>query len=131
VTAPDASADPDDLPEPDDIPPVSAEQLVDGHEGHPGESPPRRYPSTIGGMVYLVVLAVALAGLGLVAAGSWRSGVRVVGGALIAAAVARSLLSNDDAGMLAVRHRAVDVLTLTVLGVALLALASSIPNQPG
>jgi hypothetical protein len=33
--------------------------------------------------------------------------------------------------MLAVRHRAFDVFLLTSAGVALVVLASSIPNQPG
>lgn len=121
----------DDLPEPDDVPAVSAEQLVDGHDGHPGQPPPRRYPSTIGGIFFLGVLATAVLGLVLVGTGSWRNGVRLIGVALLAAALARSLLSADNAGMLAVRHRVLDVVVLTGLGLALLVLASAIPNQPG
>jgi hypothetical protein len=82
-------------------------------------------------VLYLVLLTVALGGIAVVAAGSWRSGVRILGGVLLAAALVRALLSAANAGMLAVRHRLVDVSLLTVLGIALLALASSIPNQPG
>ncbi len=125
------SADDPRPPTHDDVPAVSAEQLVDGHEGHPGEVSPRRYPSTLGGLFYLLVLLTALAGLVLVEAGSWRSGVRLLGGALLGAALVRGLLSAANAGMLAVRHRALDVGLLSVLGLALLILASSIPNQPG
>ena len=121
----------EDLPEPDDIPAVSAEQLVDGHEGQVGATAPRRYPSTIGGILFLAVLATAVLGLVLVGTGSWRNGVRLIGVALLAAALARSLLSSTNAGMLAVRHRVLDVVLLTGLGLALLVLASSIPNQPG
>ncbi len=124
-------ADGADLPEPDDVPPVSAERLVEGHDGHPGEPDPRRYPSTIGGMVYLVVLVVALAGIGLAATGAWRGGVRMLAASLLIAAAARAVLRADDAGMLAVRHRLVDVVLLSGLGGVLLVLASSIPNQPG
>ena len=120
-----------DLPEPDDVPPVSAERLVGGHDGHPGEPEPRRYPSTIGGVVYLLVLVLAVVGIGLAASGSWRGGVRMLAAALFAAAAARAVLRADDAGMLAVRHRLVDLALLSGLGAALLVLASSIPNQPG
>lgn len=125
------SADDPQPPSHDDVPAVSAEQLVDGHDGHTDEALPRRYPSTLGGLFYLLVLLTALAGLLLVAVGSWRGGVRLLGGALLGAALVRSLISAANAGMLAVRHRALDVGLLSVLGLALLVLASSIPNQPG
>lgn len=120
------------LDPPEDIPAVSAEELVDGAlpEGEtPGE--PRRYPSTIGGMFYLLVLTVALVGVGLVATGSWRSGVKVIGGSLLLAAAVRLVLSDRDAGMLAVRHKSIDVTLLVVVGMVMVFLAGSIPNQPG
>ncbi len=136
MTAPDGQPEGHDghggeLPEPDDVPPVSAERLVEGQDGHPGEPDSRRYPSTIGGMVYLLVLVLALVGIGVAASGSWRGGVRMLAAALLTAAAARAVLRADDAGMLAVRHRLVDVATLSGLGAVLLVLASSIPNQPG
>ncbi|MEZ5091471.1 DUF3017 domain-containing protein [Nocardioides sp.] len=134
MTAPDHPGQgepPSELPDPDDVPAVSAERLVDGHDAHVGEPEARRYPSTVGGMVYLLVLAMAIAGVAVAASGSWRGGVRLIGAALLVAATARALLPTLEAGMLAVRHRAVDVSVLTALGAALLVLASSIPNQPG
>ena len=90
----------------------------------------RRYPSTIGGMFYLVVLAATLAGIVIIAIGNWRAGTRWIGGALLFAALIRLVLPARDAGMLAVRHRSVDCLMLAGVGVMLLILAGTIPNQP-
>jgi len=115
---------------PESVPPISAEDLVDGD--HPEHGPQeRRYPSTIGGAFYIGVLLVTLGGLVVVATGDWRAGIRIMGGALIAASVARLLLSPRDAGMLAVRNKALDMALLAGLGAALIFLATSIPDQPG
>jgi hypothetical protein len=120
------------LPDPDDIPAVSAESLVDGEPAATAsDGVGRWYPSTPGGVFYLAVLAVTLTGLGLVLTGAWRPGMRLVGVSLIVAAMVRLALSNERAGMLAVRHKAVDAGLLTTLGVLLMLLATSIPNQPG
>jgi hypothetical protein len=91
----------------------------------------RRYPSTIGGMVYLLVLTVVVAGLAIAAVDEWRTGIRVMGGALILAALVRLVLRARDAGMLAVRHKVLDAAILLVLGGLLIFLAGSIPDQPG
>ncbi|MEJ7833120.1 MAG: DUF3017 domain-containing protein [Nocardioides sp.] len=90
----------------------------------------RRYPSTIGGAFYLAILIATATGVAIVAINDWRLGVRVMGGAFLAAAVLRLVLPQRDAGMLAVRHRLVDVALLCVLGAALAFLAGSIPDQP-
>jgi len=118
---------------PEDVPPVSAEDLVDGdvagaHPAHPDE---RRYPSTLGGAFYLLVLAVVAVGLVVVVLGDWRVGIRIMGGALLGAATTRLALPSRDAGMLAVRNRTIDVVVLVGLGVAMIWLAGSIPDQPG
>ena len=91
----------------------------------------RRYPSTIGGMFYLLVLAVVGVALALVVLDEWRSGIRVMGGALIFAALVRLVLRSRDAGMLAVRHKLLDAAILVLLGGVLIFLAGSIPDQPG
>jgi Protein of unknown function (DUF3017) len=92
----------------------------------------RRLPSTLGGLVYLVVVAVSGVGLAIVAFGPWRRGIALVGLSLILAALMRASLNDHDAGMLRVRrHRWVDVLMLGAAGVALLVLASVIPDQAG
>lgn len=90
----------------------------------------RRYPRTIGGSLYLVVLLVTALGIGVVVVGDWRVGVRVVAGAILAAALVRLVLPQRDAGMLAVRHRFVDCLVLAVVGCALIFLSVTIPDQP-
>ena len=92
---------------------------------------PFKRPQTLGGVVYLAVLAASLLGLGIVAAGAWRTGVSWIGAALLVAAAARLLLSERGAGMLRVRRRWSDVFMLTVAGVALIVLAIVVPNQSG
>ena len=101
-------------------------------EAHPELPEPeaRRYPSTLGGLCYLLVLAVATVGLVIVLRDDWRVGVKWIAVSLLAGAVARLLLPAPQAGMLAVRRRLVDVLLLTVVGVALYFLAGNIPDQP-
>jgi hypothetical protein len=108
---------------PESVEPVSAEP-VDPDE-------PRRYPSTIGGAFYLLVLGVVAAAMVVVALDEWRTGIRLMGGALVFAALVRLVLRSRDAGMLAVRHKVLDAVVLAVLGGALIFLATSIPDQPG
>lgn len=91
---------------------------------------PRRYPSTIGGALYLCVLITMGVGLALVAFAGWRSGIRVIAASLAAAAVFRLVLPQKDAGMLAVRRRWVDVVVVGSVSAVLFFLASSIPDQP-
>ena len=106
-------------PEPDHAPPEPHDDA-------------RRYPSTIGGMFYLLVLAtVAVAITVATIDDHWRTGIRVMGGALVFAALVRLLLRARDAGMLAVRHKVLDAAILLVLGCLLIFLAGSIPDQPG
>lgn len=92
---------------------------------------PRRYPSTLGGMFYLLLLATSVLGLGIVASGAWREGIRLVGIALIVAAGIRLVLPEAHAGMLAVRPKPLDAAMLAGAGAVLLFLAGSIPDQPG
>jgi len=130
---PRGGADGGQLVPPESVPPISAEDLVDGEhpvDHAPGEPEERRYPSTIGGAFYLLVLLITIAGLAVAALSDWRLGIRMLGGALFLASAVRVVLSPRDAGMLAVRHKALDVVLLAGLGTALIFLASSIPDQP-
>ena len=102
----------------EDVPPESAEP-----EG-------RRYPSTLGGLCYLAVLAASVVGLVIITQGDWRVGVKWNAAALVAAAVARLVLPAPQAGMLAVRRRSLDVLLLASVGAALWFLSATIPDQP-
>lgn len=89
----------------------------------------RRYPSTLGGLVYLGIVATTVVGLVLVALGPWRRGVALVGFALVFAAAMRLVIREDDAGMLRVRSRWFDVTVLAGVGISLIALATNIPDQ--
>lgn len=89
----------------------------------------RRYPSTFGGLIYIVVVLTTLVGLALVAVGPWRRGVALVGFALVFASAMRLVTKESEAGMLRVRSRWFDVAVLAGVGVALIALATNIPDQ--
>ena len=80
----------------------------------------------------LVMASSTVTGAGLVLCWTtdWRLGVKWVGGALVLGAVARLVLRRRDAGMLAVRNRLVDAVLLSAVGVILVFLSESIPNQP-
>ena len=144
MTGPDPSADPPadpskDLPAdpssrispPRSVPPVSAEQLVGAEPVAAEPVEERRYPSTIGGAFYLVVLAFVAAGLAVVVFGDWRAGIRWMGAGLVLGAVTRLVLPSRDAGMLAVRNKFLDASLLAGLAAALVFLSGSIPDQPG
>jgi hypothetical protein len=88
-------------------------------------------PQTLGGFIYLCVLAAAMVGLVIVLAGPWRTGLSWIGAGLLFAAVTRLVLSDRRAGMLRVRRKWSDVLMLTIAGVGLIVLAVVVPNQPG
>lgn len=97
----------------------------------PAQPPRRKYPSTIGGALYLLVLIAMAVGIGITwAAHDWRLGIRVVAGALAAAAALRLVLPQQDAGMLAVRPRLVDVLLVGTVAGVLFFLVANIPDQP-
>ena len=53
-----------------------------------------------------------------------------IAAALLFGALVRLVIPAQQAGMLAVRRRSVDVVILAVAGVALWILSTSIPNQP-
>ena len=99
-------------------------------EPEPELEPARLFPSTIGGLLYLLALAAVVAGVALTFLDGWRTGVRWMGGGLVFAAACRLLLPSRQAGMLAVRHRLIDVVMVAGVGGMLIFLATWIPNQP-
>ena len=120
-------SDATDLPDP-----LESEPAGESVHLEPVEEPdePRTYPSTPGGLVYIVLLLIALAALVVVVLVNWRVGIRMFAGTLFAGALARLALKERDAGMLAVRSKPVDAFLLTLVGGVLVFLASSIPDQP-
>ena len=95
----------------------------------PSDGPLKR-PQTLGGVVYLGVLAASAVGLLVVLAGAWRTGLSWIGVALLVASVTRLVLSERRAGMLRVRRRWSDVLLLAVGGIGLIVLTIVVPDQP-
>lgn len=76
----------------------------------------------------LLVLAAVGAGLAVVALADWRSGLYLVGVALLVAAGLRSSLPERRAGLLVVRSRGLDAAVLLVLGTGVLLLANAVPG---
>ena len=78
-------------------------------------------------MPSVLVLAVVGTGLVLATTAGWQTGTRVLGLAFLLAAVLRLSLPARSAGWLVVRTRALDAAVLLVLGLAMVALAETIP----
>ena len=112
--ADDRDETPGPTPEPEPMTESSAGALAHGLPPEPVEDhadPERRpvteikKPSTVGGVIYLCVLGAAVAGIVIAATGPWRTGVSWLAFALLAAAGARLVLPDHDAGMLRVREQ--------------------------
>ena len=97
----------------------------------PAAAGPSRRPgqALLPQLPYLVVLACAVAGIWWAWSGSpdVGNGAGVVGGGLLAAAIARLALPPHAVGLLASRRRLADVLALGILGAGLLVLAFVLP----
>jgi hypothetical protein len=119
-------------PHPDEAaaPLIDPAEAIDPGTGRRVHSLQPRKPRTRGGLVYLAVLIVAAAGIGLVVAGLWRSGATVMGVAFMLGAIGRIALPDADAGMLKLRRKAIDVPTMLAIGVALIVLAAVVPATP-
>ncbi|MDG4664115.1 DUF3017 domain-containing protein [Mycobacterium sp. 236(2023)] len=74
----------------------------------------------------LVVALFLIAAFALVAGGYWRRGALVLAFGVAAAAALRLTLSDDRAGLLAVRTRTVDVVTTASVSAAMLYIAWTI-----
>jgi hypothetical protein len=101
--------------------PARTSRRLRSHYGDGVPGPGRHLP-------LVAVLAVVGAGLALGAAGAWRPGAWVVGGGVVLAGVLRLVLPARRAGLLAARSRRADAVFLLGLGVALVALATSVPE---
>jgi uncharacterized membrane protein len=74
----------------------------------------------------LVVGVILLAALALVTAGYWRRGALVIGIAVGVAAALRLALSDDRAGLLVIRSRAIDFVTTATVSATMLYIAWTI-----
>lgn len=74
----------------------------------------------------LLVGLTFAAGFALAAANFWRRGALLIGIGVVLAAVLRLTLANDRAGLLAVRSKGIDFMTLATVGTAMVYVASTI-----
>ena len=89
-------------------------------------TPQRRRHPVLAHLPFAMVMAVVALGLLRILVYHWRQGTVLIGAALIMAAALRALLRDDQAGLIAIRGRGVDVLTYAGLGVCVLAVALTI-----
>ncbi|MDI3314753.1 MAG: DUF3017 domain-containing protein [Mycobacterium sp.] len=74
----------------------------------------------------LLVGLIFLAGFGLVAANFWRRGALLIGIGVGVAAALRLVLSDERAGLLVVRSKAIDFVMMAVVAAAMVYIASTI-----
>jgi hypothetical protein len=74
----------------------------------------------------LAVGLILVAAFGLVAANFWRRGALLIGIGVGVAAALRLLLSDDRAGLLAVRTKGMDFMTTATVGAAVIYIAWTI-----
>jgi len=89
-------------------------------------TPQRRRHPVLAHLPFGLVMAVVLLGLLRIGMYHWRQGTVLIGAALIMAAALRALLRDDQAGLIAIRSRGVDVLTYGGFGVCVMAVALTI-----
>jgi len=111
---------------------ASPTQVGPAHGGGPAHARPARASAALAALVvHLAVLVCVAAGIYIAwhqgSHGGGRGGV-IAGGALLAAALMRLVLPARVAGLLAVRNRATDAVTLIVLGACLLATGLVLPG---
>ncbi|MFC4004463.1 DUF3017 domain-containing protein [Prauserella oleivorans] len=79
---------------------------------------------------FAVVLLLVAAGAVRIGMYHWRQGAALIGGALLAAAVLRAALADEQAGLLKIRARVIDVLCYSGLGLLILFDALTIIGGP-
>lgn len=89
-------------------------------------TPQRRRHPVLTHLPFGMVMAIVLLGLFRILLYHWRQGTVLIGAALIMAAALRALLRDDQAGLIAIRGRGVDVLTYAGFGVCMIAVALTI-----
>lgn len=101
-----------------------------GAAGRPPRAPGARTARAVQ-LPYLFALAIAIAGLAWMWQGSIqrvRGGTLALAGAMFVAALARLVLPEVRAGMLASRRRIIDVVTLAALAIGLLVAGLVLPT---
>ena len=98
----------------------------DGSDGARGGR--KEVPYWLSQVPYALVLSALAAGIVIVAAAYFKRGPAIIAGALLLAATFRLFLPKDWIGLLAVRRRWVDLVTMVTLAVLLIVFAWVAPQ---
>jgi hypothetical protein len=79
---------------------------------------------------FALVMAIVAAGFVRIAQYHWREGTVLIACALLVAAILRAVLSPEQAGLIVIRGRGVDVLSYSAFGVLILFVALTITRPP-
>ena len=93
-------------------------------------TPHRRRHPVLAHLPFGMVLAVVALGLIRIVMYHWRDGTVLIGVALFLAAALRALLRDDQAGLIMIRSRGVDVLTYAGFGACVIFVAMTIEGGP-
>jgi hypothetical protein len=86
--------------------------------------------AVLNSLPFALVLAVAAAGLLRIVLYHWREGATLIGAALLLAAALRAVLATNQAGLIAIRGRGVDVLLYASFGTAMVLVSLTITGGP-
>jgi hypothetical protein len=93
-------------------------------------TPHRRRHPVLAHLPFAMVMAVVALGLLRIVLYHWRQGTVLIGVALFLAAGLRALLRDDQAGLIMIRGRGVDVLTYSAFGACMIFVAMTIEGGP-
>jgi hypothetical protein len=93
-------------------------------------TPHRRRHPVLSHLPFGMVMAVVVFGLFRIVLYHWRQGTVLIGVALFLAAALRALLRDDQAGLIMIRGRGVDVLTYSAFGACMIFVAMTIEGGP-
>ncbi len=93
-------------------------------------TPHRRRHPVLAHLPFGLVMAVVAFGLFRIILYHWRQGTVLIGLALFLAAGLRALLTDEQAGLIMIRGRAVDCLTYSAFGACMTFVAMTIEGGP-
>jgi hypothetical protein len=93
-------------------------------------TPQRRRHPVLTHLPFAMVMTVVALGLLRIVLYHWRQGTVLIGLALFLAAALRALLRDDQADLIAIRGRGVDVLTYSAFGACMIFVAMTIEGGP-
>jgi hypothetical protein len=79
---------------------------------------------------FALVLGITVLGIVRVVQYHWRQGAVLIGVALLLAALLRVLVSDEQAGLIAIRSRSIDALLYSGMGFAVIVIALTIIGGP-